>query len=157
MKTYLDIPLTYEERLELIQALVDVARMYYDEPDDKINMFAGICYQIQNFTNVISGYCKMTKLMREFGYTEDYDYFEGPEPRTFTSYEEWEPRAFMCLLLSEYLFSTLDEYAEDIQIDETEQKSLLQKVKDKFNNFVQHLKDFHEARAKMEAATRVSV
>ncbi len=158
MQDYLNTPLTYEERLELIPALVDIARMYYDEPDDKINIFAGICYQLATFTDVRGGYIKMTRLMRELGYTGDDGYFEGTEPSNFTSYDEWEPRAFMCLLLSDYLFSTLDEYTvEDIQIDETEQKPLLQKVKDKFNNFVQHIKDFHEARAKMEAAARVSV
>jgi hypothetical protein len=56
----------------------------------------------------------------------------------------------MCLLLSDYLFSTLDDYTvEDIQIDETEteQKPLIQKVKDKFNSFVEHVAAFHKAKA----------
>lgn len=156
MSNYLNTELDYDERLELIPALSDIARIYYDEPD-KINLFAGICYQLMELGKVQGAYTKMTRLMREIGYTSEYDYFEGPEPQEFTIIEEWEPRAYMCLLLSDYLFSTLDEYAEDIQIDETEQKPLLQKVKDKFNSFVQHIKDFHEARAKIEAAARVSV
>jgi len=149
MTDYLNTPLDYDERLELIPALVDVARMYYDEPDDKIHIFAGICYQLVHFANVRGAYGKMTRLMRELGYTSDDGYFEGTEPSNFTSYEEWEPRAFMCLFLSDYLFSTLDEYAEDIQIDETEteQKTLIQKVKDKFNSFVEHVAAFHKAKA----------
>lgn len=148
MQDYLNTPLTYEERLELIPALVDIARMYYDEPDDKIHIFAGICYQLVHFADVHGGYGKMTRLMKELGYTGDDGYFEGTEPSNFTSYDEWEPRAFMCLLLSDYLFSTLDDYtAEDIQIDETEPVTLLQKVKDKFNSFVEHIAAFHKAKA----------
>jgi hypothetical protein len=54
----------------------------------------------------------------------------------------------MCLFLSDYLFSTLDEYTvEDTQIDETEIVTLLQKVKDKFNSFVEHVAAFHKAKA----------
>jgi DNA polymerase III delta prime subunit len=147
MKYYFDTPLTYDERLELIPALSDVARMYYDEPDTKINMFAGICYQLVHFANVKSAYSKMARLMVEIGYSGEDSYFEGPSPTTFTSYDDWEQRAFMCLLLSDYLFSTLDEYAEEIEIDETEQKSLFQKVKDKFNSFVEHIAAFHKAKA----------
>lgn len=157
MKYYFDTPLTYDERLELIPALSDVARMYYDEPDTKINLFAGICYQLVHFANVKSAYSKMARLMVEIGYSGEDSYFEGQSPTSFTSYDDWEQRAYMCLFLSEYLWDTLQDYVTDIQIDETESKSLWQKAKDKFNNFVQHLKDFHEARTKMEAAARVSV
>jgi hypothetical protein len=147
MQVYLNTPLDYDERLELIPALVDVARMYYD--NDYLNIHAGICYQLAHFANVSSAYSKMTRLMVEIGYTGNDNYFEGSEPSSFTSYEEWEPRAFMCLFLSDYLFSTLDDYVQDIQINETEteQKSLLQKVKDKFNSFVEHVAAFHKAKA----------
>lgn len=145
MQDYLNTPLNYDERLELIPALVDVARMYYD--NDYLNIHAGICYQLAHFANISSAYSKMTRLMVEIGYTGNDSYFEGSEPSSFTSYEEWEPRAFMCLFLSDYLFSTLDEYAEDIQIDETEPVTLLQKVKDKFNSFVEHIAAFHKAKA----------
>lgn len=155
MQKYLNTELDYDERLELIAALSDIARIYYDEPD-KIDIRTGICYQLMELANVQNAYGKMACLMKEIGYLEDY--FEGQSPYSFKSIDEWEPRAFMCLLLSDYLFNTLDDYTvEDIQIDETESKSLWQKAKDKFNNFVQHLKDFHEARTKMEAAARVSV
>jgi hypothetical protein len=142
----LNKPLTYDERLELIPALVDIARMYYD--NEYLNPYAGICYQLAHFANIPSAYSKMARLMTEIGYTGNDNYFEGPEPSSFTSYEEWEPRAFMCLFLSDYLFSTLDEYTvEDIQIDETETVTLLQKVKDKFNSFVEHIADFQKAKA----------
>jgi hypothetical protein len=144
MLNHLNTQLDYDERLELIPALVDIARMYYDEPEDKINMFAGICYQLVNFANVRGGYSKMTRLMKELGYTGDDGYFEGTEPRDFKSYDEWESRAYMCLFLSEYLFNTLDEHIVEI---ETEQKPLLQKVKDKFNSFVDNIAAFHKAKA----------
>jgi hypothetical protein len=148
MQVHFKNQLDYDERLELIPALSDIARIYYDEPD-KINLFAGICYQLMELGKVQGAYTKMTRLMREIGYTSEYDYFEGPEPQEFTIIEDWEPRAYMCLLLSDYLFSTLDEYTEDIQIDETEteQKPLFQKVKDKFNSFVEHIADFQKAKA----------
>jgi hypothetical protein len=145
VKDYLYTPLDYDQRLELIPALVDIARMYYD--GNGINIRAGICFQLANFANVRSAYSKMTRLMIEIGYTYDDKYFEGPELTSFNSYEEWEPRAFMCLLLSDYLFSTLDDYAEDIQINEIEQKSFIQKVKDKFNSFVESIEAFHKAKA----------
>lgn len=146
MQEYLNTPLTYEERLELIPALVNIASTYYDD-QDKINIYAGICYQLVHLFDVRSAYSKMTRLMNEIGYTSDDSYFEGPEPSTFDSADQWEPRAFMCLLLSDYLFNTLDEYYEDIQIDETEPVTLLQKVKDKFNSFVEHITAFHKAKA----------
>jgi hypothetical protein len=145
MQDYLNTPLDYDERLELIPALVDVARMYYD--NDYLNIHAGICYQLAHFANVPSAYSKMTRLMVEIGYTGNDSYFEGPEPSSFNSYEEWEQRAFMCLLLSDYLFDTLDEHYEDIQIDKTEPVTLLQKVKDKFNSFVEHIAAFHKAKS----------
>jgi hypothetical protein len=144
MQKYLNTALDYDERLELIAALSDIARIYYDEPD-KIDILTGICYQLMELANVQNAYGKMACLMKEIGYLEDY--FEGSSPYSFKSIEDWEPRAFMCLLLSEYLFNTLDEHCEDIQIDETEQKPLLQRVKDKFNSFVEHVAAFHKAKA----------
>jgi hypothetical protein len=144
MSNYLNTELDYDERLELIAALSDIARIYYDEPE-KIDIRTGICYQLMELANVQNAYGKMACLMKDIGYTDDY--FEGANPYSFNSIEEWEPRAYMCLLLSDYLFSTLDEHTEDIQIDEIEQKPLLQKVKDKFNSFVDNIAAFHKAKA----------
>lgn len=137
MKDHLSTPLSYDERIELIPALSDVAKMYYDHPN-QINMFAGICYQLVHFASIGSAYSKMTRLMREIGYTEDDSYFEGDKPVNFKDYEDWEPRAYMCLFLSEYLMSTLV-----VKEDEPElaaEQSTWDKIKDKVKSlFTDHV------------------
>ena len=143
--TEIKIELSYEERLELIPALVDVARAYYEEPD-KINLCAGICYNVMEIGKVKSAYCKIGGLMKELGF--EGDYFEGEEPTdTKDNYEAWEKRAIMCLLLSEYLWSTLDAalpVGETVQAKQT--KSIFQKVKDKVNEVTENLRVYFENR-----------
>lgn len=143
--TEIKIELSYEERLELIPALVDVARAYYEEPD-KINTLAGICYNVMEIGKVESAYCRIGSLMKELGYNDDY--FEGFEPSdTKDNYEAWEKRAMMCLVLSEYLWSTLDAtmpVGDTVQAKPT--KSIFQKVKDKVNEVQENLRLYFETR-----------
>lgn len=137
--------LTYEERLELIPALVDVARAYYEEPD-KINTLAGICYNVMEIGKVKGAYWKIGALMQELGYN-GFEYFEGQQPNdTKDDLVAWEKRAIMCLVLSEYLWSTLDA-AMPVDIVEPEPtKSVFQKVKDKVNEFQENLRVYFESR-----------
>lgn len=137
--------LTYEERLELIPALVDVARAYYEEPD-KINTLAGICYNVMEIGKVKGAYWKIGALMQELGYN-GFEYFEGENPTdTKDDFVAWEKRAMMCLILSEYLWSTLDA-AMPVDIVEPEpKKSTLQKLKDKVNEVQENLRLYFETR-----------
>jgi len=158
--TEIKIELSYEERLELIPALVDVARAYYEEPD-KLNLAAGICYNVMEVGKVRSAYHKIGVLMKELGF--EGDYFEGEAPTdTKDDYEAWEKRAIMCLLLSEYLWSTLDAalpVGETVQAKQT--KSIFQKVKDKVNELTENLRVYFKARgglmSKLDKSERVSV
>ena len=128
--------LTYDERLELIPALVDVARAYYEEPD-KINTLAGVCYNVMEIGKIKGAYWKIGSLMFELGYN-GYEYFEGQQPNeTKDDLVAWEKRAIMCLVLSEYLWNTLDD-ALDVNFDEPTE-SVLQKVKGKLNAFKENL------------------
>ncbi len=150
--------LTYEERLELIPALVDVARAYYEEPD-KLNLAAGICYNVMEVGKVKTAYIKIGCLMKELGF--EGDYFEGDAPTdTKDNYEAWEKRAYMCLVLSEYLWNTLDDSLE-VNLDEEPTKSIFQKVKDKVNAIQENLRVYFEARgglmSKLDKSERVSV
>jgi len=137
--------LTYEERLELIPALVDVARAYYEEPET-INTLAGICYNVMEIGKVKGAYWKIGALMQELGYN-GFEYFEGQQPNdTKDDLVAWEKRAIMCLVLSEYLWSTLDA-AMPVNIVEPEpKKSLFQKVKDKVNEVQENLRLYFETR-----------
>lgn len=137
--------LTYEERLELIPALVDVARAYYEEPET-INTLAGICYNVMEIGKVKGAYWKIGALMQELGYN-GFEYFEGQQPDdTKDDLVAWEKRAIMCLVLSEYLWSTLDA-AMPVNIVEPEpKKSIFQKVKDKVNEVQENLRVYFEAR-----------
>lgn len=143
--TEIKIELSYEERLELIPALVDVARAYYEEPD-KLNLAAGICYNVMEVGKVRSAYIKIGCLMKELGF--EGDYFEGDSPTdTKDNYEAWEKRAIMCLVLSEYLWSTLDAtmpVGDTVQSKQT--KSIFQKVKDKVNEVQENLRLYFETR-----------
>jgi len=143
--TEIKIELSYEERLELIPALVDVARAYYEEPD-KLNLCAGICYNVMEIGKVRSAYHKIGALMKELGF--EGDYFEGDEPTdTKDNYKAWEKRAYMCLVLSEYLWSTLDAalpVGKTVQAKQT--KSIFQKVKDKVNEVTENLRVYFENR-----------
>ena len=143
--TEIKIELSYEERLELIPALEDVARAYYEEPD-KLNLAAGICYNVMEIGKVKGAYFKIGGLMKELGF--EGDYFEGESPTdTKDNYEAWEKRAIMCLVLSEYLWSTLDAtmpVGDTVQSKQT--KSIFQKAKDKWNEFTENLRVYFENR-----------
>lgn len=122
----------YETRVELVPALSELARIYYEEPH-RICFTAGICYNLLELTKVEGAYHKISCVMRELGYNQ-YEYFEGPEPTTYMSIEDWEQRAIMCLILSEYLYHwKLEE--EPIEL-EPEPKTFFQKVKDKLKSIL---------------------
>lgn len=123
--------LEYEERLELITALSDLAEVYFNEPY-RINIGAGICYSLMEVCKVNAAYGKMNSLMREIGYTDECDYFEGPEPSSFMKIEDWEPRAYMCLFLSEYLWNNLDESEEEPEPEA--EPSIWEKIKSFFKH-----------------------
>lgn len=127
--------LTYEERLELIPALSYLAEVYYDKPEE-IHFGAGICYGLGEICNVEHAYGKMIKLMNEIGYSTEAEYFEGAKPRTFKSIEEWEPRAYMCLLLSEYLWASLDEFKDTAGPELTAEQSTFGKIKAKVKSLL---------------------
>ncbi len=130
--------LSYNERLELIPALVDLAEIYFNEPH-KIHFGAGICYSLYEVCNVEGSYHKMNRLMQEIGYADGYEYFEGAEPADFKTIDEWEPRAYMCLFLSEYLWNTLDETTV-IEPELAVKQSTWDKIKDKVKSlFADHV------------------
>lgn len=146
--TEIKIELSYEERLELIPALVDVARAYYEEPD-KINTLAGICYNVMEIGKVKGAYFKIGALMQELGYN-GFEYFEGQQPDdTKDDLVAWEKRAYMCLVLSEYLWSTLDAVMPKETVESEPTKSIFQKVKDKVNEVQENLRLYFEARANL--------
>lgn len=143
--TEIKIELSYEERLELIPALVDVARAYYEEPD-KINLCAGICYNVMEIGKVKGAYFKIGALMQELGYN-GFEYFEGQQPDdTKDDLVAWEKRAMMCLILSEYLWSTLDTAMPVDTVEPVPTKSIFQKVKDKVNEVQENLRLYFETR-----------
>jgi hypothetical protein len=91
---------------QLIKNLITVAEKYYNEPckdyDDFIwsSFNNGICYALFKLTGSdYDSYDLMEEVMRELGYEETESTF-GDYVYT---HEEWEPRAYMCLILAEYL------------------------------------------------------
>ena len=156
-------PLSYEDRVALIPALVDVARAYYEEPET-ISPHAGICYNLMEIAKVRGAYWKMGSVMQELGYN-GFEYFEGNQPDdTKDDLVAWEKRAIMCLILSEYLYDTLEAElpeGDTIQALPTKPKSIFQKVKDKVNEFTENLRVYFEARgglmSKLDKSERVSV
>lgn len=134
--------LTQEERMELIPALSDIARAYYDEPS-KIDYGVGICYNLYEVAKLDGSYSKMGVLMKELGFNEDYFEEAGAQTVHTKSFEQWEERAYMCLFLSEYLYDTLE---QELIAKQESSKTLAQKAKDKLNELQENLRAFFEAR-----------
>lgn len=157
MKKY--TPLTNEERLELIPALSTVAQTYYERPK-KIEYGVGICYHVAHFTSVRTAYEKVSKLMLELGFTEDYFEDAIDKPVSSKTFEEWEQRAYMCLFLSEYLMQTITSLEapveSTVQSKPTKSKSIYQKAKDKVNELQENLRLYFEARDSLNSKIKGS-
>jgi hypothetical protein len=80
----------------------EIAAMYFNKPE-LIKAELGICWHLSYRCGVASAYVLMDELMHEINYgmfysfqTEQGDYQQG-------SIEQWQSRAYMCLILAEYL------------------------------------------------------
>lgn len=88
----------------LSTGLRELASMYFD--GKPLNTACGICKPLADLTGTtISGpqpaYYAMRVVMDELGFTDTF--FGGYSYKR----EDWEPRAYMCLLLAEYLEAPL--------------------------------------------------
>ena len=101
-------PHTFKELKALIPLLKQAAEMYFNDPRS-INTDNGICYVLEDILNPTRdrwdccdrpAYDMMDDLMR----------YMGEPHEVYTVYtdtpESWEPRAYMCLFLAEYLKGT---------------------------------------------------
>lgn len=81
---------------ELASCLRELAGDYFD--GDHIEHRSGICLALRDYMYSQSdAYHAMTSVMEELGYKSAYF---GP---SHVRRESWEPRAYMCLFLAEYL------------------------------------------------------
>lgn len=88
----------YDEQKEaLIQGLYAVAENYFNDPST-IDPDFGICYQLDTLMQGGYAYRYMRIVMEDMG--ELTGYFT---PSRQSTIEEWEQRAYMCLLLIEHL------------------------------------------------------
>lgn len=151
-------PLSYDERVELRNALLLVAIAYYDEPQI-ISTHAGICYNVMEIAKIRGAYWKISSLMQELGYN-GFEYFEGKHPSdTVDDFVAWEKRAIMCLILSEYLYDTLETelpVESTVQSKPTKPKSIFQKAKDKVNELQENLQLYFEARDSLNSKIKGS-
>lgn len=102
--------LTQEDRQELIKGLTEVAQLYFNEnyiqydtlginaSANPLSITNGICSALSNLG--YGGYYLIEELEVEMD--NRYDSYH-----CITSPEGWEPRAYMCLFLVEYLKDTI--------------------------------------------------
>jgi hypothetical protein len=103
MKFKRNAELSLSQRHDLIQGLSEVAEFYFDdliEYGKDVNFNCGICAALHS-VDVPNPYSTMDKLMQEMG-DNYYDNYLRIETK-----KEWEPRAYMCLFLIEYLKDTI--------------------------------------------------
>lgn len=82
---------------ELPDALRQIAERYFNGM--YVNVRSGICYALCDAYDYPGGYKHMARVMKELGFENDF--FAEPDPTAARG--SWEPRAWMCLVLAEYL------------------------------------------------------
>ncbi|CAB4241020.1 hypothetical protein UFOVP56_51 [uncultured Caudovirales phage] len=80
---------------ELPDALRQIAERYFNGM--YVNVRSGICLALCECYGVVDPYKQMGRVMKELGFENDY------LTRWTTARADWEPRAWMCLILAEYL------------------------------------------------------
>lgn len=103
--------LTKYDRERLIESLTEIAQFYFDgkyrfctmstSTEEKVVVITnGICCALSSLRQDFPGYYLIEQLEVEMD--NRYDNY-----RSITSPEGWEPRAYMCLFLVEYLKDTI--------------------------------------------------
>jgi hypothetical protein len=100
------LELSQEERIDLKEKLQMIARWYFTG-EVLVSTSCGICNALSEAFNSSIYYARMDLLLWEFNRTTALGSYTD-------SYEEWEGRAYMCLILAEYLDSTIDLKSSEI-------------------------------------------
>jgi hypothetical protein len=101
------LELSQEERIDLKEKLQMIAQWYFTG-EVLVSTSCGICNALSTtFGDDSIYYTRMDSLLWEFNRTTALGVYTD-------SYEEWEGRAYMCLILAEYLDSTIDLKSSEI-------------------------------------------
>lgn len=92
--------LTQAERIDLKEKLQLIAEWYFTK-EEVVKTCCGICSALYSSFKDSNYYQLMNKLLVEI---QGYDYLANYTD----TYEDWEGRAYMCLILVEYLDTTID-------------------------------------------------
>jgi hypothetical protein len=137
--------LTEKERLLLIKGLEQVAESYFN--NKPLITYFGICAALANLmpdAYDVDYYWLVDRVMRDMN--EPKSYFE--ELPVCNTRLDWEQRAYMCLFLIEHIKASEARGIYEIAdvSEESETKSLYQKVKGKLNELKENLQLYFEAR-----------
>jgi hypothetical protein len=101
------LELSQEERIDLKEKLQLIAQWYFTG-EVLVSTSCGICNALSTaFGDDSIYYTRMDSLLWEFQRYASFGVYTD-------SYEEWEGRAYMCLILAEYLDTTIDLKSSEI-------------------------------------------